>query len=232
MEDYLWLPIIIVIVVVVVSIIIAIVGAILSGRGDYDDGGGKQVGGDNHVSFFAPANDRAGIEGENTANFHLRQLLRNDEYLLANTIITLRNGSKVEIDAILISRKGVFCVETKKWVGTIRGDDDDEYWTQIYDDPYMSNKKHKNPVKQNEGHCKVLDWKLGYKYDIENVVIFVDLENYLHSDYAFTIYQFKNYYRDLEDNVIPEEELAKIYDKLIDCVATKEELRDYKNSYH
>ena len=59
----------------------------------------------------------------------LRPLLREDEYLLANLLLPLRNGHKTEIDCVLISRKGIFSLKQRTGY-YISGNDDDEYWHQ------------------------------------------------------------------------------------------------------
>ena len=216
-------------VVITIAICVVIIVVCLNAspaRGDYGDGGGTQVGGTEDVPFFIPANERAGMQGEKRVNYHLRPLLQKDEYLLANVLLPLKNGFKAEIDCILISRKGIFCVETKNWVGHVRGNDEDEYWVQKYDDPYKRDKEHKNPIKQNEAHCAILERKLNNKYYVENIVIFVELENVfgLDSEHAFTIMQFKEYYRMKNTNIVPETSLATIYQTLMPYVASPEEL--------
>lgn len=233
-----WWIIGIVIAIVAIIIIIVAISSSRHDKGDYGDGGGTQVGGGERIPFFTPVNDRAGIWGEKVVNYHLRPLLRQDEYLLANLLLPLRNGHKTEIDCVLISRKGVFCIETKNWVGHISGNDDDEYWYQEYDDPYMSDRQHKNPVKQNEGHCAILERKLNNRFNVDNIVIFADLEDGwgINSNYAFTIRQFKEYYRDLNGDEILESELKPIYQKLLPFVASDEELKrhrdDVKNRFN
>ena len=112
-----WWPLLIFfIVAITIAIILAIVFGLRHEKGDYRDGGGTQIGGGERIPFFTPANERAGMWGEKIVNYHLRPLLRQDEYLLANVLLPLKNGHKTEIDCVLISRKGVFCVETKTWV--------------------------------------------------------------------------------------------------------------------
>lgn len=207
-------------------------------KGDYGDGGGHQVGGEEHISFFAPRNDKAGMWGERIVNYHLRLLLRNDEYLLANILLPLNNGYSTEIDCVLITRKGIFCIETKKWVGHIFGNDEDEYWIQQYDDPRMNDRQHKNPVKQNKDHCALLERKLNNKFPVVNIVIFANLEDrrFINSQYTFTVREFRNYYRKLNDDEIEESSLSYIYQRLLPYVATKEQLeqhrKEVKQRYH
>lgn len=111
--------------------------------------------------------------GEKIVDEHLRLLLREDEYLLANLLIPLGNGFDTEIDCVLISRKGIFCIEIKNWVGHISGSDEDESWLQKYDDPYMNDREHRNPAKQNKRHCAILNRVLYNRYDIDGAVYLI-----------------------------------------------------------
>ena len=149
---------------------------------------------------------------------------------MANLLLPLRNGHKTEIDCVLISRKGIFCIETKNWVGHIRGSDEDETWVQEYDDEDMMNRYHTNPVMQNEKHCAILKRFLNNRYPIDNIVIFVNLEYWyeIHSKYVYSINEFKNYYRELNDDELTPEEIKQIYQKLLRYVATEEELKQHR----
>ena len=200
-------------------------------QSDYKDGGGIQIGGDEKINIFAPANDKAGIHGEKIVNEELRLLLRNDEYLLVNLLLPLKNGRKTEIDCVLVSRKGIFCVETKRWVGHIIGNDEDERWIQRYDDPYKGDITHNNPVSQNKFHCDVLDRILNYKYEIENAVIFCSLEDGsgIDSNFVYTISDFKTWYRSLDELGITDFEIKQISQILQKYVATNEQIKQFRN---
>ena len=200
-------------------------------RSDYKDGGGIQIGGDEKINIFAPANDKAGIHGEKIVNEELRLLLRNDEYLLVNLLLPLKNGRKTEIDCVLVSRKGIFCIETKRWVGHIIGNDEDERWSQQYDDPYKGDITHNNPVSQNKFHCDVLDRILNYKYEIENAVIFCSLEDGsgINSKFVYTVSDFKTWYRSLDDLGITDFEIKQISQILQKYVATNEQIKQFRN---
>lgn len=55
-----------------------------------------------------------------------------------------------QIDTVLISRKGVFVIETKDYKAHISGNDYDEYWTLTYNNG--NSKIQYSPVRQNDGH--------------------------------------------------------------------------------
>lgn len=222
------------IIALLVVIVIAVSSSEQRNRGDFKDGGGKQLGGNEKVPFFAPQNERAGQIGENIINNHLRLLLRNDEYLLANVLLPVNDKFKTEIDCILISRKGIFCIEIKNWVGHIHGNDEDEQWLQVYDDPNMNDRRHKNPVKQNLNHCNILNRKLNNKYMIDNVVILTgydDIEQ-VHSKYAFSLFGFKSFYRIQTEDELTVEDMQRIYSKLSPYVANEEQLKEHKENVH
>lgn len=225
-----WIPLIIVLVIVAIVAVLVLLVTYANNKGDYGDGGGTYIRGTDETPFFAPANERAGAVGEKQVNYYLRPLLRSDEYLLANVILKTKNGRKAEVDAIIISRKGIFCIETKKWVGHIYGSDEDTEWIQRYDDPYRQDRRHRNPVQQCLNHCSVLDKLLFERYDIEAAVIFADLEDgiNIHSAYTYTIQEFRDRYRELSDDEITVDEIKQIYQKLRPYIATSSELEQYK----
>ena len=108
-----WIPLLIILGIlgfVAVIIIIIVVVSSSNQNGDYNDGGGKQIGAPGQPTIFMSPQETKGIEGERLANFSLRKLLREDEYLLCNVLLPLKSGRKTEIDSIIISRKGIFFI--------------------------------------------------------------------------------------------------------------------------
>lgn len=182
------------------------------------------------TTLFMPLNEKRGIQGEREVNRALGLLLKDDEYLLTNLIIPLRNGHTTEIDTLLITHKGIFCIETKNWIGHISGDDESEYWDQKYDDPYKSNKEHRNPVIQNKHHCNVLERELGNQYDVYNIVIFPEIEDrtQLYSRHTYGLSEFIEYYRTRDDIILYPEDIEEVVDKLRCYQATEEQMRVHK----
>lgn len=71
--------------------------------------------------------------------------------------IMLYNESDIgttQIDHVIVSNFGVFCVETKAYSGWILGRESDKYWTQS-----INYRKYRfyNPLRQNYGHVKTLE---------------------------------------------------------------------------
>ena len=63
----------------------------------------------------------AGIKGEKAVTEALREL--DDSYFLINDLLLPKRGGN--IDHILLSPKGIFCIETKNWTGDIRCNGDE-----------------------------------------------------------------------------------------------------------
>jgi hypothetical protein len=75
-----------------------------------------------------------------------------DYHLLNHITLRLKDGT-TEIDHILVSRFGVFVVETKDYKGWIFAGAKDRYWTQVL---YRARFRFQNPIRQNHRHvCAV-----------------------------------------------------------------------------
>ncbi|MBR5216430.1 MAG: NERD domain-containing protein [Bacteroidales bacterium] len=92
-----------------------------------------------------------GKKGELNVNFNLHFL--SNEYHLFDDVYIYLNDKSIQIDHIVVSKYGVFVIETKNIKGWILGGDNSEYWTKnVYGKKY----KFYNPVKQNYSHVKAL----------------------------------------------------------------------------
>ena len=80
-----------------------------------------------------------------------------EEYRVFNDVYLRNRGRSVQIDHIVISRYGIFVIETKNYKGWVYGAEEAEYWTQnIYGHKYQLY----NPIRQNSSHvgaiCNIL----------------------------------------------------------------------------
>lgn len=71
------------------------------------------------------------------------------DYHLLNHITLRHNDGTTEIDHILVSRFGIFVIETKDYTGWIFAGAKDPYWTQVL---YRAKFKFQNPIRQNYRH--------------------------------------------------------------------------------
>lgn len=89
-----------------------------------------------------------------------------EEYkILDNVVLLGDSGNTTQIDHVVVSRFGVFVIETKDYSGKIYGSEKSQYWTQ-----YVGSEQHKmyNPIMQNNGHARAL--KLAF-YDLPSIPI-------------------------------------------------------------
>lgn len=94
-----------------------------------------------------------GFMGEFWVKLELMKLSKSDYTVLNNIMLKSNNGTH-QIDHIVISKFGIFVIETKNYYGLIKGSEYSKNWTQ-----YLGKNKFQfyNPIHQNYGHIKVLE---------------------------------------------------------------------------
>ena len=93
-----------------------------------------------------------GDRGELRVARRLRNL-KGEEYVVFNDLLLKTDRGSSQIDHIVISRYGIFVIETKNYSGWIHGHENSEYWTQSI---YRKKTKFRNPIKQNWSHIYAL----------------------------------------------------------------------------
>lgn len=96
-----------------------------------------------------------GHEGEAVVRWKLRRGLPRRDYQSLHGILLLKpDGETTEVDHIVVSRFGIFVIETKNWKGWIKGTTESAEWRVFYG---KGRKKiRQNPVRQNAGHIRAL----------------------------------------------------------------------------
>jgi ribosomal protein L37AE/L43A len=112
-----------------------------------------------------------GVMGEFIVNLSAKFFLDKEQYhLIKNVTLPTENGS-TQIDHIIVSRFGVFVVETKNMKGWIFGSPNQKTWTQKI---YKHSSKFQNPLLQNYKHTKTLESLLTLSEEqIFSVIVFV-----------------------------------------------------------
>jgi hypothetical protein len=75
-----------------------------------------------------------------------------DYHLLNHVTLRLRDET-TQIDHVLVSRFGVFVIETKDYNGWIFAGPSDRYWTQVL---YRAKFRFQNPIRQNHRHVRAI----------------------------------------------------------------------------
>lgn len=110
-------------------------------------------------------------EGEALVSRVLLDNLPVSEYHLLNNVTLPVKSGTTQIDHIVVSRYGVFIIETKHYSGWIFANEHSPTWTQTL---YMYKSKFLNPLRQNYGHVKAVQALLDFvpREYIKSVVVF------------------------------------------------------------
>jgi endogenous inhibitor of DNA gyrase (YacG/DUF329 family) len=109
--------------------------------------------------------------GEGEVKHYLKKLDTEKYKIFHDTLLLSTNGGTTQIDHIVVSRAGIFVIETKNYKGWIFGNERSRQWTQTI---YRRKQKFNNPLHQNYGHIKAIEHILGEQLNIPyyNVVVF------------------------------------------------------------
>ncbi|MXU65962.1 nuclease-related domain-containing protein [Oceanomicrobium pacificus] len=112
-----------------------------------------------------------GAVGERRVARGLKARLPKDDYHILNDLTLPCRDGTTQIDHVVISRFGVFVVETKNMSGWIFGDAKQRSWTQTL---HRQKFKMQNPTHQNYKHVRAVQEVAGLeKHQVFNVVAFV-----------------------------------------------------------
>ena len=112
-----------------------------------------------------------GVAGEFLVNTAARLFLPKNEYHLIKDVTLQTGDGTTQIDHIIVSRYGVFVIETKNMKGWIFGSANQRTWTQKI---YKHTNKFQNPLHQNYKHVKTLEDLLDIPASaIQSLVVFV-----------------------------------------------------------
>nr|WP_320011292.1 nuclease-related domain-containing protein [uncultured Desulfobulbus sp.] len=121
------------------------------------------------VTFFLKSSWFKGAIGEFKVNSIIKKRLNKVDYkILKDVLLPAENGT-TQIDHIIVSKYGIFVIETKNfsnWIFSNVG----PFWTQVI---YKKKYKFQNPIRQNYKHVKTIERLLGEpEKNIINVVVF------------------------------------------------------------
>ena len=113
-----------------------------------------------------------GVCGEFMVNILLNNFLPKDDYhLLKDITLKTEDGGTTQIDHVIVSRFGIFVVETKNMKGWIYGKANQKQWTQKI---FKYSGKFQNPLHQNYKHLKTLETMLGVSQEtLFSVIVFI-----------------------------------------------------------
>jgi len=115
-----------------------------------------------YLAWYNSAKQK-GKRGEMRVSAILSQL--SDEYTILNDLVFRTEKGTTQIDHLVVSKYGIFIIETKNYRGEIYGDDNRKEWTQLIVTEvtyakkwwktytYVTKNRFYNPVKQSVGHA-------------------------------------------------------------------------------
>ncbi|AGS40631.1 MAG: putative RNA-binding Zn-ribbon protein involved in translation (DUF1610 family) [Cycloclasticus pugetii] len=141
-----------------------------------------------------------GVAGEFIVNVGAKIFLNKEEYhLIKNVTLPTEDGS-TQIDHIIVSKFGVFVVETKNMKGWIFGSPNQKTWTQKI---YKHSSKFQNPLHQNYKHSKILQSLLGLTdTQLFSVIVFVG-DSTFKTDMPENVTYGQGYIRFIKSKKIP-----------------------------
>lgn len=141
-----------------------------------------------------------GVVGEFFVNVGAKIFLDKEQYHLIKNVTLLTEDGTTQIDHIIVSKFGVFVVETKNMKGWIFGSSNQKTWTQKI---YKHSSKFQNPLHQNYKHTKILESLLGLSdAQIFSVIVFVG-DSTFKTDMPENVTYGKDYIRFIKSKTSP-----------------------------
>lgn len=129
------------------------------------------IGGTMILLYIARTPWGKGKLGEFMVNAMIKIFLDKDEYRLIKDVTLPTDDGTTQIDHIIVSKYGIFVIETKNMRGWIFGSAKQATWTQKL---FQQSYKFQNPLRQNYKHTKTLAANLGINEKlIHSVIVFV-----------------------------------------------------------
>lgn len=99
----------------------------------------------------------------------MRLFLNGDTYKFFRDVILPTENSTTQIDHIVVSKFGIFVIETKNMTGWIYGCETDTNWTQVL---FRNKYRFQNPLRQNYCHTKSLADFLMLDHSLFHSIVF------------------------------------------------------------
>lgn len=111
-----------------------------------------------------------GLVGETFVKLTTKVALPKKVYQSIHNVILPVSDGTTQIDHVIVSRYGIFVIETKNMRGWIYGGEKQSQWTQRF---YKQSFQFQNPLRQNYKHVKALQSLLDIPEDtVHSVVVF------------------------------------------------------------
>ncbi|MCK9608671.1 MAG: NERD domain-containing protein [Methylomonas sp.] len=156
-----------------------------------------------------------GVFGEFQVNLIAKLRLDKEVYkLFKNVTLPTEDGGTTQIDHVIVSRFGVFVIETKNIKGWIFGSEHQKTWTQKI---YRHTNKFQNPLHQNYKHTQTLQSALELTPDkLFSIVVFIGDSKFKTSMPDNVVYAggYIRFIKSKQQQILTETEVAELCKKL------------------
>lgn len=147
-------------------------------------------------------------QGEALVRKAIQNAFPGSEWHLLNNVTLRTDDGTTQVDHILVSRFGVFVIETKHYQGWIFGDAKSRQWTQVL---YKVKHRFQNPLRQNYKHLVAVRALLDFlpPGQIDGAVVFTGEAEFktARPEGVFTLPGFVSLLRKLDVEVMTENRL-------------------------
>lgn len=182
------------------------------------------------TSKYSSRSEAIGDYGEKKVSSLLEDLDCED-YRVYNDLLVRNGDYTTQVDHLVISRYGVFVLETKNVHGKVYGGSNAEFWKQYLPASgykrYGFTQEHKlrNPIWQNNGHIKTLR-KLVFGNDVPmyGIVVFPinTVINVTAEQPVMNMHNVVPYIKRYRDVVLSSEQMSFYRKRLIEVISTSE----------
>ena len=156
-----------------------------------------------------------GWMGELKTNLTQKLLLDSKQYHIVNNVLIQQGTISTQIDHVIVSRYGLFVVETKNRSGWIFGSKDNENWTQSN---FRKKTSFQNPLRQNYRHTKSISEFVGIPHDkTHSVVVFwgkCEFRTPMPDNVIHGFLNYQKYIKSKKEILLTDDEVNRICEQL------------------
>jgi hypothetical protein len=153
--------------------------------------------------------------GELKSKATQKLFLDSKHYHIFNNVFVRGNERLTQIDHIIVSKYGVFVVETKDRGGRIFGTKTDTQWTQVFPNKKV---RFQNPLRQNYLHKMSLAEFLGIEHNkIHSLIVFwgnCEFKTPMPEDVVKGIYKYISYIKSKKQILLSDDDVDRICGQL------------------
>ena len=160
--------------------------------------------------------------GEMVLNTLLKVKLDGTKYrILHNIMLPTDDGTTTQIDHVIVSKWGIFVIETKTYSGWVFGDAKSPQWTVTH---FKRKDRFQNPLRQNYKHLATLSECLGIPMEYFKTIVAFGGETTFKTDMPVEVMLFGNVpnyiLRNSTNAIIKAEQVPEIVDAILDWQGT------------